>query len=131
MHRYSNSSMKICNSRVTRQGTQLLYLQKLGAEVSGDGLHEVDSTLGRVGGGANLTQMRVDGSHSTPNGIQGACSEQFIDRKVLHERAIVVHFVLGFLQAWMENEHTMAGHTCTCTCMYMYIYIYIYVTMHA
>ena len=39
------------------------HLQKLCIEISGNGLHQVDGSLGRVGGGPYLTEVGVHGCH--------------------------------------------------------------------
>lgn len=82
-------------------------LQELSVEISGDGLHEVDGSLSRVVGGPDLPQVDKDGLHSQVDGLKIVGSMKLVDGKLFHQRVVVIHLLLGFLQTYVMNNGTM------------------------
>lgn len=74
------------------------YLKQLCVEVSRDGLHQENGPLCRVGSGPDLAEVAVDGGHGSLDGLQTVGCMELINGEVLHERAVVIHFVLRLFQ---------------------------------
>lgn len=83
------------NKHITSTAT---YLEELSIKISGDGLHEVDGSLSRVVGGPDFPQVNKDGLDRHIDGLKIVGCMKLMDWKVFHQRVVVIHLLLSFLQ---------------------------------
>ena len=58
----------------------------------------MDGSLGRIVGGSHLPQVEIDSKHRRLNCLKIVGSMEFMDRELLHQRVVVVHLLMSFLQ---------------------------------
>lgn len=72
--------------------------EQLGAQVSGDGLHQSQRALDGVFGVPDLAEVSEDGHQRLPDLVEFGGRQQVVEGEVLHQGVVVVHRLHGLLQ---------------------------------
>lgn len=82
------------------------HLEELGAQVSGDGLHQTQCSLDRVLGVPDLFQVGENGHQGLADLIQLGGREQVVQREVLHQRVVVIDCFHSLFQTWEKQRES-------------------------